>query len=115
MNDLEHRDTLCLMPEIPVAGRLTHFARFWEDVFQADLWVLEIVNQGYSIELFHTPQFRGVRNTQSNPAGPDMLTAEVKDLLRKRAVAPVPLDQDREGFFSMYFLVPKRDGGHRLS
>ena len=37
----------------------------------------------------------------------------MEGLLRKGAVKPVPLDQERSGFYSTYFLVPKRDGGHR--
>ena len=78
------------MPEITVAGHLTHFTPFWEEVIPADLWVLEIVHQGYTIELFHAPQFRGVRNTNSHPAGPDVLTAEVEDLLRKKSCSTCP-------------------------
>ena len=30
----------------------------------------------------------------------------MEDLRRKRAVTPVPLDQERSGFYSTYFLVP---------
>ena len=37
----------------------------------------------------------------------------MEDLLRKSVVKPVPLDQERTGFYSSYFLVPKRDRGHR--
>ena len=41
-----------------MAGRLAHYF-FWEEVIQADHWVLEIIRQGYSIELLQTPQFQG--------------------------------------------------------
>ena len=34
-------------------------------------------------------------------------------LLRNGVVTPVPPDQERTGFYSTYFLVPKQDGGHR--
>ena len=101
---MKHRNTLCLRPEIPLAGCVAHFSSFWEEVIQAGCWVLEIVHQGYGTELLHAPPFRGVRSTQSPPAGPDMLTTEVEDLLSKRAVAAVPLDQEREGFYSTYFV-----------
>ena len=63
LSELQHRDILCRRPEIPVAGHLSHFLPFWLEVIQADRWVLEVVSQGYSIELLQTPQYRGVRNT----------------------------------------------------
>ena len=94
-------------------GHLAHFLPFWREVMQADHWVLEVVSQGYSIELLQTPHFRGVRNTPPPPAAPSSPSEEVEDLLRKGVVKPVPLDQKRSGFYSTYFLVPKRDGGHR--
>ena len=37
---LQHWDILCRKPEIPVAGRLTHFLPFWQEVIQADRSVL---------------------------------------------------------------------------
>ena len=43
------------------------------------------------------------------------MSEEVEDLLRKGVVKPVPLDKERSGFYSTYFFVPKRDGGHRPS
>ena len=41
----------CFKEEIPVVGHLVHFLPFWEEVIQADRWVLEIIRYGYSIEL----------------------------------------------------------------
>lgn len=108
-----HGDIHCLRPEIPVAGRLSHFLPFWREVIQADRWVLEVISQGYAIELLRTPQYRGVKSTPPPRAGPGVLSDEVEDLLRKGVIKPVPLHQERSGFYSTYFLVPKRDGGHR--
>ena len=88
-----------------------HFS--WEEVIQTDCWVLEIIHQGYSIELLQIPQFKGVRSTPSPPAGPNILTEEVEDLLRTRALTPVLLNQEKSAFYSIYFLIPKRDEGHR--
>ena len=62
-----------------------------------------MISQGYAIELLGIPQYR---------AGPDVLSEEVEDLLRKGVIKSVPLDQERSRFYSTYFLVPKRDGGH---
>ena len=55
LDKLQHWDTLCLKPEIPIAGRLTHFLPFWKEVIQANCWVLEIIHQGYSIEVLWIP------------------------------------------------------------
>ena len=65
---LQHRDILCHRREILVAGRLAHFLSFWQKVIQAYRCVLEVVSQGYSIELLQTPQFPGVRITLPPPA-----------------------------------------------
>ena len=73
----QHWDILCRKPEIPVAGHLIHFLPFWQEVIQADNWLLEVVSYGYSVELLQTPQFREVRSTQPPPAGPDILCEEV--------------------------------------
>ena len=90
-----------------MAARLAHFLLFWWEVIQPDHWVLEVFSRSYSIELLQTPQFRGVRNTPPSPAGADILSEEVEGLLRKGVVKPVPLDQERNGFYSTYYLVPK--------
>ena len=79
----------------------------------ADHWVLEIVSHGYSIELLQTPQFHGVRSALPPPALPYILSKEVEGLLRNGVVTPVPLDLERSGFYSTYFLAPNQDGGHR--
>ena len=61
--DLPLKDIYCLRDEIPVAGHLTYFLPFWEEVIQADRWVLEIIHHGYSIELIRPPQLLGFRHT----------------------------------------------------
>ena len=85
---------------------LAHFLPFWREVIQANRWVLEVVSEGYSIELLQTSQFQGIRNTLPPLAEPDILSEEAEHLLRKGVVKPVPLDQERSGFYSTSFLVP---------
>ena len=62
---LPHRVTYmyCVKEEIPVAGRLVHFLPFWEEVIEAEHWVLWIICQGCSITLIQPPQFQWVRST----------------------------------------------------
>ena len=73
-------------------------------MIQADRWVLQIISQGYSIEVLQTSQFR---------ARTDFLSKEVEGLIRKGVITLVPIDQERNGFYSTCFLVPKWDGSHR--
>jgi len=95
-----------------VAGRLAHFLPFWQKITR-DAWVLDIVQNGYKIELTSTHPTRGVVPTKPPPSGIDTLSEEVAGLLRKGAVVPIPLDQEEDGYFSTYFIVPKKDGGLR--
>ena len=41
------------------------------------------------------------------------MLGEVSELCAKAAVVPVPTDQQGRGYYSTYFLVPKKDGGVR--
>ncbi len=47
------------------------------------------------------------------PAHPRSLRSEVMTLLEKGAIEKVPPAQSESGFYSHYFLVPKKDGGLR--
>ncbi|XP_053718309.1 uncharacterized protein LOC128757227 [Synchiropus splendidus] len=48
-----------------------------------------------------------------SPAERLCLEQEVESLLRKRAISLVPQEDRKRGFYSVYFLVPKRSGGLR--
>ena len=65
-----------------MTGRLVYFLPFWEEVIQANCWVLESIRQGYSIELVWTLQFQGVRSTPVPLEGLWLLSNDVEDLLR---------------------------------
>ena len=108
---LLHKPTYCIRPELPQAGRLTHFLPFWE-MITTDPWVLNVIRQGYSLELLRIPRFNGIHRTPVRDGG-SALSDEVVDLCEKSAVRPIPLGQEREGFYSTYFIVPKKDGGLR--
>ena len=74
------------MEEIPVAGCLVDFLPFWEEVIQADHWVLEIIHQS----LIQSPQFQGIRSTPSPLKGSQVLSDEVEDLVRKGVIVLTP-------------------------
>ena len=44
---------------------------------------------------------------------PTLLSSKVDGLLHKHAIVPVSLDQERDGYFSTYFIVTTKDGGLR--
>ena len=48
-----------------------------------------------------------------NPEAVTLLRSEIAKLLCKRAIERVPLSMSESGFYSRYFLVPKKDGGLR--
>ncbi len=75
------------------------------------------VNMGsdYSETRLYTPirskttRFRGVLATTVRSENAQVLRAELMNLLEKGAIEIVPLAQSESGFYSRYFLVPKKD------
>ncbi len=58
-------------------------------------------------------KFRGIRFTSVLSKDAPVLRAEVAVLLAKDAIEPVPPAEMKSGFYSPYFIVPKKDGGLR--
>ena len=101
--------TVCLKPDLPVGGRLTRFLHFWHRL-TSDPWVLSVIERGYVFPFKRPPRLTGKRVTRSSVSE---LCEEVVDLSTKCAVEPVPQVQQGLGFYSTYFVVPKKDGGLR--
>jgi len=96
-----------------VGGRIQFFQKAWLQS-TSDSWVLEIVSQGYSLEFTQLPLFRGVISTPLHKGlGKEIILEEVQTLLKKQAIEPVPREQEEDGFYSTFFLVPKKDKGLR--
>ena len=92
----------------PFGHRLSPFARKWQSI-TTDRWVLTIIREGYSIEFDALPPSGYIKVTPPSPP----LHEEVRTLLQKGAIIPVPTRQRHLGFYSRYFTVPKKDGGLR--
>ncbi len=60
-----------------------------------------------------TPRFNGVVQSLTLPRNALFLRQEVCNLLGKGAIEKVPQSELECGFYSRYFVVPKRDGGLR--
>ncbi len=56
---------------------------------------------------------RGIHSTTVRAADAPILRAEIAVLLAKDAIEPVPPADMRSGFYSPYFIVPKKSGGLR--
>ncbi len=94
---------------------LSHFLHEWERLPGVSLWVLRTIRTGYTLQFGkNPPRFDGVHLTVVNSASKaSVLQQELSSLLQKGAIEEIPQSEVERGFFSHYFLVPKRDGGLR--
>ncbi len=70
--------------------------------------------RGYSLQFARRPpRFSGVVSTSVQGENARVLSSEVMTLLEKGAIEMVPPALNESGFYSRYFLVPKKDGGLR--
>ncbi|XP_030272800.1 uncharacterized protein LOC115581658 [Sparus aurata] len=86
----------------------------WEERV-LDPWVLATVSTGYRIQFRRRPPpFSGVRmTTVRDPVQEKILAGEIATLLQKDAIMRVEPSEQLAGFYSLYFLVSKKDGGLR--
>ena len=86
----------------------------WKLLPNVSRWVLQTVGKGYRIQFgAPPPPFNGVFPTLVGPEQALKLEQEVITLLRKEAIEVVPPHDRESGFYSRYFIVPKKDGGLR--
>ena len=99
----------------PAVGYFSHQQlRYWA-ARASDPWVLSTLTHGYNLQFRRRPPTSGrvKMTTIGDPAKAIILGQELSALLAKGAIEPVdPLLQAR-GFYSKYFLVPKKTGGFR--
>ncbi|KAI2646866.1 Transposon Ty3-G Gag-Pol polyprotein [Labeo rohita] len=86
----------------------------WKLLPNVSAWVLHTVERGYRIQFgAPPPPFNGVSPTLVGPEQGLVMEQEVATLLRKEAIEVVPPLEREFGFYSRYFIVPKKDGGLR--
>ena len=80
-----------------------------------DIWVRKTILTGYTLQFrLNPPPFRGVVVTAvKDSVQSSALNAEIQALLKKRAIQLVDPALTDQGFYSKYFLVPKKGGGLR--
>ncbi|KAI2647445.1 Transposon Ty3-G Gag-Pol polyprotein [Labeo rohita] len=105
-----HQDGQLPEPIIPLATR----AEAWQAIPGVSDWVMGIIKKGYSLQFARRPpHFSGVVPTMVKSRDAHVLRSEVLILLEKGAIEVVHPAQSESGFYSRYFLVPKKDGGLR--
>ncbi len=86
----------------------------WLELPRPSRWLLRTIRLGYAIQFArHPPKFRGIRFTSVLSKDAPVLRAEVAVLLAKDVIEPVPPAEMKSGFYSPYFIVPKKGGGLR--
>ncbi len=86
----------------------------WLALPRPSRWLMRTIRLGYAIQFARRPpKFRGVRFTSVLSKDAPLLRAEVAVLLAKDAIEPVPPAEMKLGFYSPYFIVPKKGGGLR--
>ena len=76
-------------------------------------WMDKTLRLGYFLQFCRVPApFSGIKEINlSSQEEIDFLFKEILDLLLKQAVSVVPTHDRQKGFYSAYFLVPKKTGG----
>ncbi len=103
-----------MQPVCTAVSTLATRAQAWKAIPGVSAWVMNTVRQGYSLQFARRPpRFRGVLATSVRSDDAHVLRAVVMNLLEKGAIEIVPPAQSESGFYSHYFLVPKKDSGLR--
>ena len=74
-----------------------------------------LINRGYTLQFASPPpRFNGIVETVLSSQDQRLaLQSELQELLVKNAISKVPRGEENRGFYSRYFLVPKKTGGMR--
>ncbi len=98
------------MPLEPLAQRL----EAWLTLPSLSRWLTRTIRLGYAIQFARRPpKFNGVLETSVAVRNAPVLREEIAVFLAKDAIEPVPPAEMRQGFYSPYFIVPKKGGGLR--
>ncbi len=99
-----------IVPLEPLAHRL----EAWLTLPSLSRWLTRTIRLGYAIQFARRPpKFNGVLETSVAVRNLPVLREKIAVLLAKDAIEPVPPAEMRQGFYSPYFIVPKKGGGLR--
>ena len=74
-----------------------------------------LISKGHTLQFTSVQlRFNGIVETTLSSKGQQLsLLAELQQLLAKKVISTVPKGGEMQGFYSRYFLVPKKTGGLR--
>ncbi|XP_038158400.1 uncharacterized protein LOC119794765 [Cyprinodon tularosa] len=93
----------------PLAGK----SQLWRACGASD-WVIKTVSRGYRLQFAAAPpRFRGIVQSHARGEHAHILQEEIISLQNKNAIRLLSQEESEEGFYTRYFLVPKKDRGLR--
>ncbi len=99
------KSTKSIVPLEPLAQRL----EAWLTLPSLSRWLTHTIQLGYAIQFAkRPPKFNGILETPVAVRNAPVLREEIAVLLAKDAIEPVPPAKRRQGFYSPYFIVPKK-------
>ncbi len=99
-----------IVPLEPLARRL----EAWLTLPSLSRWLTRTIRLSYAIQFARRPpKFNGFLETSVAVRNAPVLREEIAVLLAKDAIEPVPPAEMRQGFYSPYFIIPKKGGGLR--
>ncbi len=91
---------------------LVEFLAVWRNLPNISRWGQQTIEKGYQIQFrSRPPRFMGVLSTEVAPQQVLVMEQEVKALLEKGTIEYVPHSNRETGFYSRYFIFPKKDAG----
>ncbi len=100
-------------PIVPLEP-LAQLLEAWLTLPSLSRWLTRTIRLGYTIQFARRPpKFNSVLETSVAVRNAPVLREEIAVLLAKDAIEPVPPAEMRQGFYSPYFIVPKKGGGLR--
>ncbi len=100
-----------IVPLEPLAQHL----EAWLTLPSLSRWLTRTIRLGFAIQFARRPpKFNAVLETSVAVRNAPVLREEIAVLLAKDAIEPVPPAEIKQGFYSPYFIVPKKGGGLRL-
>ncbi len=107
------RCTTAGTPIVPLEPLARHLEA-WLALPSPSRWLTRTIRLGYAIQFARRPpKFSGILETSVAARNAPVLREEIAVLLAKDAIEPVPSAEMRQGFYSPYFIVPKKGGGLR--
>ena len=71
------------------------------------------MKEGYKLEFLKKLLGSGIKDTSVSSKNIDILQEEIDILIQKDVIEPVPQQEVHSGFYSTFFLVPKKNGKMR--